>query len=130
MERQKKFKLMLTLLMISLAAALYFQPACAEAASSPKLNKTKLTLIVKKSATLKVTNSKKSVTWSSSNPKVASVSRKGKVTAKKKGTATITAKTGKKKLKCKVTVKKCFKIILLRQFYILSKQITMRTCPC
>lgn len=43
-------------------------------------------------------------TWKSSNPKIASVTSKGKVTAKKKGTATITAKVGKKTYKCKVTV--------------------------
>ena len=43
-------------------------------------------------------------TWKSSNPKVASVTSKGKVTAKKKGTATISAKVNGKTYKCKVTV--------------------------
>lgn len=43
-------------------------------------------------------------TWKSSNPKVASVTSKGKVTAKKKGTATIYAKVNGKTYKCKVTV--------------------------
>ena len=47
---------------------------------------------------------KTKATWKSSNPKVATVSSKGKVTAKKKGTATITAKVGKTTYKCKVTV--------------------------
>lgn len=47
---------------------------------------------------------KTKATWKSSNPKVASVTSKGKVTAKKKGTATITAKVGKTTYKCKVTV--------------------------
>lgn len=47
----------------------------------------------------------KKVKWSSSNKKVATVSKKGLVRAKKKGKATITAKYGKKKLKCKVIVK-------------------------
>ncbi|MCR5503892.1 MAG: Ig-like domain-containing protein [Lachnospiraceae bacterium] len=48
----------------------------------------------------------KSVTWSSSAPKVATVSADGLVTAIKEGTATITAtsKTGGKKATCKVTV--------------------------
>ncbi len=45
------------------------------------------------------------ITYSSSNKKVATVSSKGKITAKKKGTATITIKSGTKKFKCKVTVK-------------------------
>lgn len=51
-------------------------------------------------------NNKKKVKWSSSNRMVAVVSKKGKVTGKKAGKATITAKIGKKKYKCKVVVKK------------------------
>lgn len=43
---------------------------------------------------------------SSSNKKVAIVTKKGKVKGKKAGKVTITAKVGKKKYKCKVTVKK------------------------
>ncbi|MGN0488464.1 MAG: Ig-like domain-containing protein [Ruminococcus sp.] len=44
--------------------------------------------------------------WSSSDKKVAKVNKNGKVTALKKGKATITAKLGSgKKLKCKITVK-------------------------
>lgn len=85
-------------------------PTQAEAAKKkPKLNKKKLTLYVGKKATLKVKNTKKKVKWSSSKKKVAKVTKKGKrtakVTAKKKGTTNIIAKVGKKKLKCKVTVK-------------------------
>lgn len=47
---------------------------------------------------------KTKATWKSSNPKVATVSSKGKVTAKKKGTTMVTAKVGKTTYKCKVTV--------------------------
>lgn len=47
----------------------------------------------------------KKIKWTSSNTEIAKVSRKGKVTAKKIGSATITAKIGARKLKCKVTVK-------------------------
>lgn len=47
---------------------------------------------------------KTKATWKSSNPKVATVSSKGKVNAKKKGTTTITAKVGKTTYKCMVTV--------------------------
>lgn len=71
-----------------------------------KLNKTKLTLYVGKSAKLKVKNNGKKVKWSSSKKKVAAVTKKGKVTAKKAGKAVIIAKIGKKKLRCQVTVKK------------------------
>ena len=45
------------------------------------------------------------VTYQSSNSKVAAVNSKGQITAKKKGTAVITVKSGKKTVKCKVTVK-------------------------
>ena len=74
-------------------------------AAKIKLNKTKLSLYVKKTATLKVNGTKKKAKWSSSSKKVATVSNKGKVTAVKAGKATITAKIGKKKYKCTVTVK-------------------------
>ena len=45
------------------------------------------------------------ITYSSSNKKVATVNAKGKVTAKKKGTATITVKAGNVIRTCVVTVK-------------------------
>ena len=76
-----------------------------EAASKVKLNKTKATMYVGKSTQLKVKGTTKKVTWKSSNKKVATVSKKGKVTAKKKGKATITATVSGKKYTCKVTVK-------------------------
>lgn len=46
------------------------------------------------------------ITYQSSDKKVATVSRKGKITAKKAGKAVITVKVGKKRAKIKVTVKK------------------------
>lgn len=76
-----------------------------EAASKVKLNKTKATVYVGKSTQLKVTGTTKKVTWKSSNKKVATVTSKGKVAAKKKGTATITATVSGKKYTCKITVK-------------------------
>ena len=77
-----------------------------QAASSIKLSKKKKTLRVGDKYTLKITGTSKKVKWTSSNKKVATVNSKGKVKAKKKGTATITAKVGGKKYKCKITVKK------------------------
>lgn len=74
-------------------------------AASIKLNKKKVSITVGKKTTLKVKNTKKKVIWSSSKKSVATVSKSGRVTAKKRGTAKITAKVGKKKLICKVTVK-------------------------
>lgn len=76
------------------------------AAQKVKLNKKKVTIYVGKTTTLKLKNNKKKIKWSTSNKKVATVSKKGKVKGKKAGKATITAKVGEKKYKCKVTVKK------------------------
>lgn len=45
-----------------------------------------------------------SITWSSSNPNVASVGKNGTVTAKKNGKATITLRVGSKKASCNIQV--------------------------
>ena len=73
---------------------------------SVKLDRTSLTLTKGKTYTLKtvVTGTNKAVSWSSSNSNVASVDKNGKVTAKTKGTATITAKIDGVSASCKVTV--------------------------
>ena len=65
-------------------------------------------LKTKQTFTPKVTMGKgdKVVSWKSSNKKVATVSKTGKVTAKKAGTAKITATIGKTRLTCTVNVKK------------------------
>lgn len=49
------------------------------------LSKTKLTMKVGESKTLKVKNTKKKVKWSSSKKSVVTVSKKGKIKAKKAG---------------------------------------------
>ena len=76
-----------------------------------KLNKTSQTIAAGKKVTLTPTispsnASNKNVTWKSSNTAVATVSSKGVVTAKKKGTAVITVTTAdqKKTATCKITV--------------------------
>ena len=70
---------------------------------------TKKTITKGKTCTLKPqlypSGSIAKITYTSSNSKVATVNSKGKITAKKKGTAVITVKAGKFKVKCKVTVK-------------------------
>ena len=69
----------------------------------------KQTLKKGKKVTLKVAKTpftaQDTVKWTSSNKKVATVTSKGVVKGLKKGTATITAKAGKKVVKFKVTVK-------------------------
>ena len=80
-------------------------------ATSIKLNKKSYTLGVGQKFTLKATVSptkaNQKCKWTSSNSKIASVDKNGKVVAKKIGTINITATTtnGKKAI-CKITVKK------------------------
>ena len=73
------------------------------------LNKKTATVYKGKTTTLKATvtgTAAAKVTFTSSNPKVAAVNKTtGKVTAKAKGSAVITAKCGDVKVTCKVTVK-------------------------
>lgn len=93
----------------------------AQAASkkgSVKLNKTSVSLKVKKTVKLKLVKKKikkiKSQKWSSKNKKIAAVTKQGKVTAKKKGTTKVickvkyvakgSKKTVSKTLKCTVKV--------------------------
>lgn len=72
-------------------------------------NKTEITLKKKQSFAWKVktvpANSSEKITYTTSNKNVATVSTSGKITARKAGTATITAKSGNKKISLKVTVK-------------------------
>lgn len=53
---------------------------------------------------LSIEGTKKKATWTSSNKRVATVSKTGKVVSISKGKATITAKVDGKKYSCKVTV--------------------------
>ena len=73
------------------------------------LNKKTATVYKGKTTTLKATVTgadAPKVTFTSSNPKIAAVNKTtGKVTAKAKGSAVITAKCGDVKVICKVTVK-------------------------
>ena len=78
------------------------------ARTTTRLSSKKIVLQVGKTKKLKVKNKPAGVkvVWKSSKKKVATVSKKGKVKAKKPGKTTITAKVGKKKYKCKVVVKR------------------------
>ena len=74
-----------------------------------KLNRTKLTLKKGKTFRLKVTltpiNSRDKIIYKTSNKKIVTVSKTGKIKAKRKGKVNITVISGKKKIVCKVTVK-------------------------
>ena len=80
------------------------------AATKPKLSKTKITMTVGQSKKLKVKGISKKrakrIKWKSSKKKVVTVTKTGKLKARKAGKAVITAKIGKRKLKCKVVVKR------------------------
>lgn len=95
----------------TLAAAMVLTTAAipTSAAAKPALNKTKITMTVGDTATLKVKNAakKEKITWASKKKAIASVTSKGKVTAKKAGKTVVSAtlKKAGKTLKCNVTVK-------------------------
>ena len=87
-----------------LAASLVFGNATTlEAATAAKFTIKKVVMVKGESRTLKVVG-KKATKWTSTNKKVATVSAKGKVTARKKGTTKIKCKVSKKTLSCTVKV--------------------------
>ena len=96
-------RLRIWVLFAVLLAALWSAPA---AQAKTHINPRKVTLFAGQHKKLKLTGkkSKKKVKWSSSDPSVATVNKKGRVTAKSAGTATIRAKRGKSSWSCKVTV--------------------------
>ncbi len=101
---KKKFSFIMLLFFLTTAMGLLFVGRPVQAAV--KMNQKTLYLTPKKSYKLKLKGTKKKVTWKSSNKKVATVSKSGKVTARKIGKATIVAKVKGKKYKCKVYVEK------------------------
>ena len=106
-----------------LLIALYAQAALAAPKNTPAVSKVTLNQTSVKlsmgaarqlAVSVKPAGASKKVTWSSSKPSVASVSSDGMITAKKKGTAVITAKSGNgKKATCTVTVTKASRRALL-----------------
>lgn len=78
---------------------------CKVQVETPRISKTSVNLYTKGSYTLKMLGTRQKVSWKSSNKSVASVDSKGKITAKKAGTAVVTAVVSNKKYTCKVVVK-------------------------
>ena len=110
----KKKKLLAMAMAAVMAASSIVSPESTQAAgrSKIKLNKTKVTLTVKKKTTLCLKNYKgrKKVSWKVDRKKLLKLSPKGKnkvqITAKKAGNAKVTAKAGDKKYICRVVIKK------------------------
>lgn len=104
MNKKQKRTFTAGILTLSLAASV--AQGTDVVAASKKLNCKKITLSRGNCYNLKVNGTSGKVTWKSSNKKIATVSKKGKVTAKKTGTAKITATVKSQKFTCKVTVRK------------------------
>lgn len=119
MQRRLRFPKSILCLFLSLMLAfcsviapgevLRFDRETQAQAATAKLSKSKKTLTVGKSFTLKVKNASKKYKFESSDPSVAKVKtksgKKTKIVAVSAGKATITATLGSKVLKCVVTVK-------------------------
>lgn len=120
MNRKVKKSLIKSLILLALMIFLSgnFSEVRAEAPKVKKISwlnvESKVYIPVKSAEKLKVkitpkSAQKRKLNWSSSNKKIATVSRSGKVYAKKTGTVTITCKVSsqlKKKVKCKIYVVK------------------------
>lgn len=78
-------------------------------ATSLKLNRSEAVIYIVKKNTVQMkhttTGYSKTISYTSSNSKVATVNRTGKVTAKKAGSATITIRANGRTAKCKIIVK-------------------------
>ena len=92
--------------------AYYIRPVCVSTndVTSVTLNNSSLTLTIRETSNLQATVlpsnvTNKTVSWTSSDPSIATVSRNGVVTAKAVGTATISAECCGVSATCSVTVK-------------------------
>lgn len=104
----KKRKVLLSILILGMLVipAVFFTEDIKNvlAANFIKLNATSVDLEINHYRTLRVSGTTKKATWTSSNPKVATVSSNGRVTAKAAGTTTITAHVDGRKLRSYVSV--------------------------
>lgn len=109
MKKMKKFiGILLFVLTFGLASTITIPQigTCVDVqAATVSLNKRSTSVYIGKTTQLKVNNYTGKIRWSSSNTSIATVSSTGKVKGKKAGTVTISARAGKKTLKCKVTVR-------------------------
>lgn len=97
------------------------------AMAAVKLNKTNVKMEKGDTITLKLKGKHGKVSWRSSNKKVAVVNSKGKVTAKKKGKAVVSAAANGKTYKCRVTVKRAGATVAHAHYY--EEEITKEpTC--
>lgn len=100
---------------ISLTVIIYLLTLPVLQVDAAKVNKSSLKLEVGNTFNLKITGTKKKVTWSTSNKKIATVNKNGRVKAVKAGKAVIRAKVSKKMYKCTITVKNSYKNIKINK---------------
>ena len=79
---------------------------CKVTVHAPKLNKTAVTLKVGQTYQLKLSGTNQKITWKSSNSKIVTVNKTGKLFAKSAGNATITAQVNGIRFVCKVKIQK------------------------
>lgn len=79
---------------------------CKVTVQAPKLNKTAVTLKVGQTYQLKLNGTNQKITWKSSNSKIVTVNKAGKLFAKSAGNATITAQINGIRFVCKVKIQK------------------------
>ena len=79
---------------------------CKVTVHAPKLNKTSITLKVGQTYQLKLNGTNQKITWKSSNSKIVTVNKAGKLFAKSAGNATITAQVNGIRFVCKVKIQK------------------------
>lgn len=101
-------KKMISLVLAFLVACALF-PISAQAAPKLRLNKGKVTIYTGNTATLKLKGASGKIRWTIKNKKIAAMKKSGsksvKLTAKKAGKTSVTAKADGKSVKCAVTVK-------------------------
>lgn len=79
---------------------------CKVTVHAPKLNKTAVTLKVSQTYQLKLSGTNQKITWKSSNSKIVTVNKAGRLSARSAGNATVTAQVNGIRFVCKVKIQK------------------------
>lgn len=79
---------------------------CKVTVQAPKLNKTAVTLKVGQTYQLKLNGTNQKITWKSSNSKIVTVNKAGRLSARSAGNATVTAQVNGIRFVCKVKIQK------------------------
>lgn len=78
--------------------------SCKVTVEAAKINYAQLTILTGQTRQLKVSGTTQPVSWATGSQAVVTVSKDGKITAKAKGSTTVTATVSGRKFSCKVTV--------------------------